>query len=98
MTAVLVTLPQLKEHLRITWDEHNSRLQSCLDRAEGIVLNHCKVLATDSPLPEWWDDENLRANVNSAILLTAQALYSNQPFKTQTFMDLLYAFRVPTVA
>lgn len=95
-TAVLVEIRDLKEQMSINWDDHDARLQSCLDRSEGIVLNHCKVDLTDSPA---WTSETVPANVSAAIIIVAKGLFTDQPvWLTDTVRSLLVGYRDPTLA
>jgi hypothetical protein len=70
MAAVLATLQDAKDHLRVTWpdgDPQEPELQAKLDAAEAIVLDYIEAPAATP----WVGDLTVRA----AILLTLGELW-----------------------
>ena len=76
MAAVLVTLAQAKEHLRITLppgDPGDADLQFKLDQAEGIIRNFLKT--SDDPA---WTPATVPLPITAAILLMLGRLYEQR--------------------
>lgn len=98
MSAVLVSITTIRQQNSME-DVDADRLQTCLDLAEGIVLNHCKHDLADSP---HWDDETVPSNVKQAIIIVTKRLFDDEPWMTENAYDavrsLLYAYRDPTLA
>ena len=67
--AVLVTLEQAKEHLRIRHTEEDNQVQDKLDAAEDAVLDYLGI-----ETPEW-DDSNVPPRVVAAILIVLEDLW-----------------------
>lgn len=101
---MLITLDQLKTHLRIENDEHDERLQEVAYAASAIVLDYLK-----RPEGTWentaGDPDDVPYVVVAATKLVAGALFENlegndegpQPL-SQTVKDLLHRLRDPAFA
>jgi hypothetical protein len=70
--AVLVTLAQAKEHLRIFHTEEDGQIQDKLDAAEDAVLDYMDMA---TPI---WDDTNVPPRVQAAILLVLGDLWEHR--------------------
>jgi hypothetical protein len=100
----LLTLDDLKLHLRIEDDYHDDRLEQILDDASGIVLDYLKV--EDS---QWQttsgEPDSVPYAVRAATKLVAGALFENlegneggpDPL-SETVKSLLHRFRDPAIA
>jgi hypothetical protein len=76
MAAVLVTLQQGKDHLRIptaAGDPGDVDIQLKLDQAEAIVLDYLK-----RPTPETWDASTVPGMVTASILLVLSDLFEHR--------------------
>lgn len=101
---MLITLDQLKTHLRIEHDDHDERLQEVIFAASAIVLDYLKM-----PEGTWettsGDPSEVPYVVVAATKLVAGALFENvegndegpQPL-SQTVKDLLHRLRDPALA
>jgi hypothetical protein len=104
MAAVLVTLQQAKDHLRVTTaalDPGDADIQAKLDQAEAIILNYLKAQAD----PLWVSPATAPANVTAAILILLTALREHRgddqtldELSWTTIERLLVGLRDPALA
>lgn len=102
----LVTLTQLKDHLRVVDDTEDADIQGKLEMASGIILDYLKL----SGIPDTWhgatDDSpgtGVPPLVQSATLLVAAELYHNREASAVDVLspgikDLLRRQRDPALA
>lgn len=105
-TPALVTLFQVKEHLRVTIDDEDADLQGKLEMASAIILDFLKL----SGLPDAWNGESddspgtgVPPLVQSATLLVVGELYKNREASAADLLspgikDLLRRYRDPALA
>ncbi len=72
--AILVSLTQAKEHLRIFHSEEDGPIQDKLDAAEDAVMDYIG-LANASPT---WDSENVPPSMQAAVLLVLGDLWEHR--------------------
>lgn len=88
--ANLVTLPEAKLQLRITWDDEDAFVQLVLDAAESAVLDYIKV-------DKGWTASSVPAGVKLAILVLMSTYY--EPFRDgDNFDNSNVAFGYPPPA
>ena len=88
---MIVTVPELKAHLRIQYDEEDTYLSSLIAQAQCAAEDYCRVAFSD-PAPQ---------AVRLAVLLMASHYYENRdnPDKQiyiamkMAFENLLYPYR-----
>jgi len=81
---MIVTVPELKSHLRILHDEEDSLLESLLMQAQAVAEDHCKqVFEDDAPEP-----------VRLAVTLMASHFYEVRDSSSKAGYETMYkAFR-----
>lgn len=94
----IVTLQQLKRHLRYDDDESDAELQLTLDMAEQAVLDY---------ITDTFDDGDYPATIKKAILVLAGYYDSyrnaekeapiNGNYLPQPVQSLLYKYRLPSI-
>ena len=91
---MIVTLDDLKAHLRIEHDEEDGQLENLLEQAQTAAEDYCRVQFSEEEAPE---------PVRLAILLMASFYYENRDIPDMTtfkamrmaFDSLLYPYRDP---
>ncbi len=92
---MIVTLEEVKTHLRIQHDEEDDYLQSLIAQAQAAATDFCRVeFSADAPEP-----------VRLAVLLFVGFYYENRDIPDMTtfkamrmaFENLLYPYRDPTL-
>jgi hypothetical protein len=106
MTPTLITLFQLKNHLRIVDEVEDADLQGKLEMASAVILDYLKLTG----LPDAWQGETddspgtgVPPLVQAAALLVAGELYKNREASaadvlSQGVKDLLRRQRDPALA
>ena len=104
MAAVLVSLQEAKDHLRITTaalDPGDTDIQAKLDQAEAIIIRYLKSQAD----PLWVSPATAPANVRAAILILLTALREHRGDDQTldegawvTIERLLVSYRDPALA
>lgn len=106
MTPTLITLFQLKNHLRIVDEVEDADLQGKLEMASAVILDYLKL----NGLPDAWQGETddspgtgVPPLVQAAALLVAGELYKNREASaadvlSQGVKDLLRRQRDPALA
>lgn len=108
----IVTLTQLKSHLRLTGTDEDTDLQLKLDQAHGLVLDYIARLDDDDWTDEMlgWDGETAPKAVQAAILRQAGDLYRFRGddedvganvsglFLSPRVQQLLLMYRTPSIA
>lgn len=92
---MIVTVPELKSHLRIQYDEEDAYLASLIEQAQCAAEDYCRVTFTN-PAPQ---------TVRLAILLMASFYYENRDIPDKqtyvvmraAFQNLLYPYRDPAL-
>ena len=90
--ADLVTVDEMKAHLRIATDEEDSVIDSLITQAEAAALDYCRVDSFDDPTPE---------PVRLAVMLFTSHFFevrdgsdkSAYDTTMQAFHSLLYPYR-----
>lgn len=109
MPVDLVTLPELKRHVRVTTDEQDDLLALYLDQAQAIILKYIERDDEDWTAEiDAWDDETVPGPVKAAIMLQAAELYrmrgdTDPPRRDHGYphpqiVAMLHQYRDPTVA
>ena len=100
---MIVTLDELKTHLRIQHDEEDEYLESLLAQAQATAEDYCRVKFDSMHNEETGPDHNAPEPVRLAILLMASFYYENRDIPDMTtykamrmaFDSLLYPYRNP---
>lgn len=90
---MIVTVDEVKKHLRIDYGEEDTYLEGLIKQAQAVAENYCRVQFSD-PAPE---------PVRLAILLFVSHYYENRDVPDRTvygtmriaFENLLYPYRDP---
>ena len=100
---MIVTLNELKTHLRIQHDEEDEYLESLLAQAQTAAEDYCRVKFGQIYNEEMDSDAGSLEPVRLAILLMASFYYENRDIPDMTtykamrmaFDSLLYPYRDP---
>ena len=81
---MIVSVDELKSHLRIQHDEEDSLLESLIMQAQAVAENHCReAFENDAPEP-----------VRLAVILMASYFYENRDLSDKAGYKTMYtAFR-----
>jgi len=107
----LVTLTEVKEHLRVDHDMDDAQINRQRRQASSAVIDYLKVDVYETAF-DWVDEfgepitNNIPQEIIAATLLVCGALYENRDgdeFRSpqgfsQTVMDLLWRHRDPAMA
>ena len=99
---MIVTLSELKEHLRVQHDEEDSYLESLLRQAQQVAETFCRV-SFEPYLNAEGEETDVPEPVRLDILLHASFYYENRDLPDMTtfkamrmaFESLLYPYRDP---
>ena len=99
---MIVSLSELKEHLRVQHDEEDSFLEGLIRQAQEVAETYCRV-SFEPYLDEDGNEIDSPEPVRLAILLHASFYYENRDLPDMTtfkamrmaFESLLYPYRDP---
>jgi hypothetical protein len=81
MAAILVTLVQAKDHLRITTlegDAGDADIQLKLDQAEALILGRCGSTTHWRTIAATWTAETVPPSITAAILVLLTHLFEHR--------------------
>ena len=84
---MIVTLDELKDHLRILTDDEDELLEGFLLQAQEAASNYCRV--------DWQNAETVPETVHLAVLLMASHFYENRDSADKSaYTTMMMAFRM----
>ena len=84
---MIVTLDELKDHLRVQTNDEDDLLVTYLTQAQEAASNYCRV--------DWEDTETVPETVRLAVMLMASHFYENRDSADKSaYTTMMMAFRM----